>query len=269
MFENILVIAGAPRSGTSWLGQIIDSSPDVAYRMQPLFSYAFKDAVNADSTVQEYVDFFRDIYASDDAFLLQTKQRQAGIYPIFEKGQQASMLTIKMVRYHYLLQRMLHDFANLKVLSIVRHPCGVINSWLRAPREFPEGVDPRKEWRFGGCRNQGRKEEFFGFYKWKEVAHLYLDLRDQYPDQVCIVQYEELVSRPVSMTLWLFEFAGLRVTEQTLAFLKTCHATHQEDPYAVFKDKAVAEQWKLQLDPDIVREIIQNLKGTRLARFLA
>ena len=41
-FDRIISIHGVPRSGTSWLGQILDSSPKVRYKFQPLFSYAFK-----------------------------------------------------------------------------------------------------------------------------------------------------------------------------------------------------------------------------------
>jgi hypothetical protein len=48
-FDSIAVISGAARSGTSWLGQILDSSPDVAYRFQPFFAYAFKNFVDFDS----------------------------------------------------------------------------------------------------------------------------------------------------------------------------------------------------------------------------
>ena len=42
MYNKIILITGVARSGTSWIGQIIDSSPEVVYRFQPLFSYAFK-----------------------------------------------------------------------------------------------------------------------------------------------------------------------------------------------------------------------------------
>ena len=268
MFKRIVVVAGAPRSGTSWLGQILESSPSAVLRFQPLFAYAFKDVVNADSTREEYARFFEDIYASNDAFLLQTMRKEESAHATFEEATDPEYLAIKMVRYHYLLRRMLRDFENLKVVGIVRHPCGVINSWLRAPREFPKGADQRKEWRFGAYKNQGREEEFFGFYKWKEVAHLYLDLQEQYPDRMRIVQYEGLVYFPVRETLRFFKFVGLPFTQATSAFLETCHATHQEGTYAVFKDKSVAERWRSQLDPYIAREIVQDLVGTRLARFL-
>jgi len=39
MYKNIIGIIGAPRSGTSWTGQIFDSAPDVLYRMQPFYSW--------------------------------------------------------------------------------------------------------------------------------------------------------------------------------------------------------------------------------------
>ena len=33
--ERIVLLLGAPRSGTSWLGKIFDSHPDVLYRHEP------------------------------------------------------------------------------------------------------------------------------------------------------------------------------------------------------------------------------------------
>ena len=59
--ERIISINGVPRSGTSWLGQIINSSPDVAFRFQPLFSYTHKGALREDSSVMEIMKFYGDI----------------------------------------------------------------------------------------------------------------------------------------------------------------------------------------------------------------
>jgi len=269
MFKNIIAIAGVPRSGTSWLGQIIDSSPDVAFRTQPLFSYAFKDAVNEDSPREEYEAFFRAIYYSRDPFLLQTEKREKGLYPTFEKNANPRFLAFKTCRYQYVLPKMLQHFENLKLIGIVRHPCGAINSWLKTAKEFPKNAVPRNEWRFGACRNKGRPEEFFGYYKWKEVAHLYLDLQDRHPSRVDIIRYDRLVGRPYAESYGMFDFLGLEVTAQTEAFLEACHASHDEDPYSVFKAPSVKDKWEQELDPYIASEILQDLIGTRLERFLA
>ena len=268
MFQEIIAIAGVPRSGTSWLGQIVESSPDVAYRYQPLFSYAFKDAVNEDSSKAEYEKFFAGIYQSSDGFLLQTDMREAHQYPRFQKLESPSRLAFKEVRYLYLLPKMLYHFANLKLLGIVRHPCGVMNSWLQNPKEFPPGSDRATEWRFGACKNQGRPENFFGYYKWKEAAHLFLDLAEKHPERVLIVKYEALVDDPPGVTASLFEFLDLRWSEQTRAFLAQSNAIHEENAYAVFKNRAVKARWRTELDPAIVQEIHDDLAGTRLQSFL-
>jgi len=268
MFENIVVVAGVPRSGTSWVGQIVDSSPHTAYRFQPLFSYAFKGAVDADSGKKGFQKFFEGIYTSADAFLLQTDKRNDGLYPTFRKMGDPEYLAFKTCRYQYLLDKMLRHFGNLTLLGIVRHPCAVINSWLTNQSEFPEGADPRKEWRSGSCKNEGRMEEFFGFYKWKEVAHLYLDLAEKYPRKVKVIQYENLVDAPISTAQGIFDFLGLAFFEQTRSFLEACHSIHLESPYAVFKDRSVKDNWKSELDRHIAEEIIQDLTGTRLERFL-
>lgn len=268
MFKHVIIIAGVPRSGTSWLGQIIDSAPNVAYRFQPIFSYAFKDAVNMDSHGKDYERFYEGIYKSTDDFLLQTDKRKKGLYPTFEKKDNPECLAFKTCRYQYLLSKMLQYSGNLKIFGIVRNPCGVINSWLKNPKEFPSEANPREEWRFGSCRNQGRPEEFFGFYKWKEVAHLYFDLQEKYPNRVRIVKYEDLLDSPVEVSQSIFSFVNLEFTEQTNSFLEACHSVHKEGPYAVFKDKSVSEQWKSELDPYIVSEIKREIEGTRLEGFL-
>jgi hypothetical protein len=268
MLKQVIVIAGVARSGTSWLGQIIDSSPQVIYRFQPLFSYAFKDRVNEDSGKEEYADFFEEVYRSSDDFLLQTDKRKANLYPVFQKEDSPGRLAFKENSNLYLLPKMLEHFEELKLIGIIRHPCGALNSWLKNPREFPPDADPRQEWRFGACKNLGKPQNFFGFYKWKEVTHLFLDLRDKLPGQVHLVRYEELVNDPLGITRSMFDFLGLEFTQQTELFLKDSQSIHLDNPYAVFKDRSVQEKWRTELDPYIQSEVLNDLKGTRLEAFL-
>lgn len=267
MFEQIIAIAGVPRSGTSWLGQIIDSNPQVRYRYQPIFSYAFKDAVDEDSSKEEYIQFFYDIYKSRDDFLCQKDKKEKGLYPHFDKVEKPSVLAFKNVRYHYLLEDMLQYFDNLKVVGIVRHPCGVINSWLTTPKEFPADADPMEEWRYGECRNTG-PEEYWGFEKWKEVANFFLRLKEGYTGKFYLLKYAKLVENPVQNTQELFHFLGLGYTDQTHEFLLSCHERHDKDNYSVYKDKSVREKWRWQLDERIQEEIISEIKGTKLETFL-
>ncbi len=269
MIESIAVVAGVPRSGTSWLGMLIDSAPEVNYRFQPFFAYAFKNSVTVDSSPQEFAELMQRMDSHADEFLVQADKRAAGLYPTFAKNDPTTVLALKMCRYQYLIPTMLDHLPQLKLIGIVRHPCGVLHSWMNHPKEFPPGSDPLREWRFGECKNQGLEENFFGFYKWREIAHLYLDLAAKYPDRVQVMHYEALVADTEKHVQQMFDFLGLPVTEQTEKFVHDCHSSHQDSPYAVFKDPSVATHWRTELDPAIQRGVRLEVEGTVLERFLS
>lgn len=268
MFKQIVIIVGMPRSGTSWMSQIFDSSPSVRFRLSPLFSYAFKNAVDENSSFEEYKAIFDGAYLSQDDFMEQTRNRELGHYPTFnEKDAEPEFLVIKMTRFHYLIKTMLDYFENLKIVAIVRHPCGAINSWLATPKEFPQDADPMVEWRTGACRKTG-PEEFWGFEDWKAVTRLHMRLQREYPERFIIVQYEDFVDKPVGKTRELFKLLGLPYTRQTDGFLVESHSRHDEDTHATFKDPSVKDRWRTALHPQIQGEIIREIKNTDLERFL-
>lgn len=170
MDKPVIGIFGMPRSGTSFLGQIFDSSESVSYRLEPIFSYLLKNQIDEHSCKAQIMDFFeRCLVASDDAFMNQLDKRRSGSYPTFKK-QSNKKLVFKTTRFHHMLPRMMEQMEeDLKIVYIVRNPCAAINSWLRHPREFPQELDPLSEWRGGVCRKTAR-EEFWGFEDRKSVV---------------------------------------------------------------------------------------------------
>jgi hypothetical protein len=176
MFKQVVAIFGMPRSGTSWLGQIFDSAPEVCFRLEPIFSYAFKNQVDEFSTISDFDRFFKGIYCSDDKFMKQEEKRISGSYPSFQKDNNPNTLVFKTTRYHHILQNMMTMYPTVSVISIVRNPCGAINSWLNTPGEFPANASTDEEWRSGKCRKTD-KEEFWGFDDWKLVTRLHQDTR--------------------------------------------------------------------------------------------
>jgi hypothetical protein len=268
MYKEIVLLAGVARSGTSWLGQILDSSPDVAYRFQPLFSYAFKGFLNYNSSKKEYINFFEGIYDSQDVFLLQKDKRQTNQYPSFSKNMNPRILVLKENRYQYIFPKMISLFDHIKMIGIIRHPCAVVNSWIQNPKEFPPGSEVDKEWRFGACKNQGKEEEFFGFYKWREISNLYLDLSEKFPEKVCIIKYNDLVDRTENKVEQIFNFLKIEIEPQTKNFINECNSKHVDGPYSVFKNKKVKDRWRDELNKSIIDEIYFELESTRLEKFL-
>ena len=259
--KNVM-INGAPRSGTSWLGQIFNSSPVTSYRFQPLFSYAFKDHLTLNSTKSEITKFFNEVSVTDDDFILQTDQLRRKIHSEFQKDVPTHTV-MKHVRYHYLLKHILEISDDIKVIGIIRHPCGVINSWLKTPREFNPEWDI-SEWKHGSMKNKNQPGEYYGFEKWKETNSLFLKLHNQYPERFKIIQYDDLVKDRITTTQTIFDFVDLEMTNQTFDFLTKSQEKEIDDPDTAFRLSDVSERWKYELDTYIVNEIHNDLIGSEL-----
>ncbi|MFT5635026.1 MAG: hypothetical protein ACI89T_000457 [Cognaticolwellia sp.] len=265
--KNITYIAGVARSGTSWLGQIFDSAVNVNFRFQPLFSYEFKNKVNEDSSALEFEQLLVEMHDTATPFLTQEDKRSSGQYPNFPKNKVRDHLVFKENRYQNIIEPMMRKVPTMKLVAIIRNPNAALSSWMKNQKEFPAGSTPKDEWRYGDCKNQGH-EDFFGYYKWKEVANMYLDLADKWPDRVYLIKYEDLVNAPLLMTEEMFSFCDISMDKQTSDFLSLSTKSHDNSPYSVFKSKQVIDNWKSDFDPYITQEIFQDLQGTRLEKFI-
>ena len=270
LIQKVLMINGTPRSGSTWLGQIIDSSPDVRYKYQPLFSRSFRGQISLDSTKEDIERFFEDVYQFEDDFLDRENEKKKGIHQRFDvKNTDPSVLTLKHVRYHYLLPYLLKNIDNLSVCAIVRNPCGTINSWRKAPKEFRD-IDGRfeEQWYFAQQRDSFKPYEYFGFQKWKEATMIFLTIKKWFPERVHIVQYEKLMKNTMQVVNGLFKFFDLEITDQTTNFLNKSINEHNNDVYSVFKSNKKPDDWKNELDSGIINRIYSELKDTQFEQFL-
>jgi hypothetical protein len=264
-----IAIHGVPRSGTSWIGEIINSSPNTLYRFQPLFSYALKDYLTIASTSDEIAEFFDALTECEDTFINQKEKRKNNEFPIFKKGK-ITYIAYKEVRYINILFNLMRRADDVKLCGIIRNPCSVINSWLRAPREFRAdlGWSETEEWRYALKKNLNKPEEYNGFEKWKEAANTFLELKKKYPKRVYIIKYGDMLLDPHAETEKLFSFVGLNVTAQTIEFLENSTKIANKSAYSVYRKNQKDNNWKKSLNDSISSEIISDLRGTHLEEFL-
>jgi hypothetical protein len=268
-FKQILAVHGTPRSGTTWVGQIIDSSPEVRYKYQPLFSESFKDRIWVRSSKEDILRTFEEIYNKKDEFLDRKKQKHQGIHKRFsKKDSKPDYLAVKHVRYHYLIPHLLKTLNNILVIGIVRHPCGVLNSWRKAPREFLPQHDFRKNWRFAEDRTDFKPEEYYGFHKWKELTKMFLEMEKRFPNRFYLIRYENLVKYPLEESQKLFDFCNLFFSKQSEKFLNESITFFNDDIYSVYKGGKKVDDWKDEMDEDIIQTISEELEGTEFQRFL-
>lgn len=261
-----IIITGMPRSGTSWLGQIVNSDPCVAFRTEPLFSYKFKNLLNVKSSCKEVNDFSDSLLDVDDSFILQKANQSTGYYPTFEKGHPTT-IAYKTTRHHELLEKYLDCLNGLNIVAIVRHPCGAINSWFKSYREFnKKGCQQSRDWRDGGCRNN-EVGEYWGFDDWLKTTTLFVELSNSNKN-FHLLKYGDLVAKPLDVVAELFTTLGIDLHPQSVDFLSNSHSRHDDDPYSVYKDISVVHRWKDELNPAIADEILEISRENGLSCFL-
>lgn len=262
-----LIITGMPRSGTSWLGQLINSSPVVSFRTEPLFAYRFKNSINAESSSKDINTFFNNLIEIDDDFILQKDKLQEGVYPQFEKTA-ADVLAFKTTRHFELLERYMNSVEELNIVAIIRHPCAVINSWFKSYREFEKkGCEQQRDWRSGGCR-KNEIGEYWGFDDWLVSTKLFLQLAENYPN-FHIIRYSDVVNNTEQSVQQLFSKLELEYTQQPQSFIHASHQRHDDDPYSVFKRKSVLNSWQNVLDNTIAETIERETQINKLDFFLS
>lgn len=254
-----IAIHSVPRSGSTWLGAIFDSHPNVTYKLQPLFSYALKGFLTPQSSKYDIENFFNKLEGYVDDFMDQKEGKERGIIPIFEKCC-SSAVVYKEVRYHNILENLLYRHPSVKVVGLIRNPLSVISSWLKAPKEFrlEQGWTANDEWRFARKKNLDKPEEYNGFEKWKEVAHLFDILAVKFPNRFCLINYSDLLENTVDSVDKLFSFCGLSVPQQTLDFLVSSTMSQQKDAYSVYRSKKKDDDWKLNLPSNIAYDILND-----------
>jgi len=261
-------ISGMPRSGTTWLSQILASSPDVRLKFCPLFSYEFKNALNENSSADDWSKLFREVYHTNSDYLDQNYLRNQGLVPTFlDKNENPHNLILKSTRFHNLIPNILRLDDQIRFVHIVRHPCATIHSWLTNRNEFPQHANPMEEWRSGVCRKTG-PGEFWGFDDWKKVTAQALQLEKLYPERFKVLRYEDLVEETRKSTKNLFDYFDITYKKQTDDFIGLSRSRHDKNKRSVFKKSEINMDWVTMLHPSIVSACIEELRGTMLEQFL-
>jgi hypothetical protein len=254
-----IAVFGVPRSGTSWLGEILNSHQEVLYRYQPLFSHGHKGKLHDRSTGEEIDAFFEEIRYSTDEFALRGGAFHQD-YPIFLKSESPKCIAFKETRYLNIIPNLLEQANSLLLIGILRHPIEVLHSWMNAPKEFAPNWDIRSEWRDAPLKNQNRPEEYYGYHRWKEAYFSFSELEARFPSTFKMVRYSTLRANTIKTTEEIFSFCGLGMSAQIIDFIEESSKRHDENPYSVFRSRAGKEGWKRELPKDIIYEIERDLE---------
>lgn len=249
-----VAIFSVPRSGSTWLGQIFNSHPEVLYRFQPNMAYTFPLTLGTHSTRAEIESFYKELCKTDDPFTTARISVSGKPNPAFNKTTPTTVV-FKEVHYIGIVENLIRN-SGTQVIGLVRSPLATLYSWSKAPREFHPDWDLQKEWMDAPRKNQDDPRNYFGYRKWKEVLQFFLRLEKQYPDRFLLLQYERLLAHTEETVENAFRFCHLEPDPQTRAFLDQAGSKDERnDTYSVFRTKKDDRAWETDL-PAYIREAI-------------
>lgn len=304
---SAILIAGAPRSGTSWLGKIFDSHPDVLYRFEP--DWFDPDSVlinndlirwnmgrwiaNRDPRAAGKRPFFPKSWQTTPARMLralviyaEAAASRSGLayWPAPDFGAiDRARAVVKTVKLRDGLGAFAEACPEGRAVLILRHPCGQVASLARGNRDgkfvlAEPGTDmPFDEYRtVVFASRHGLDEPAFqrlpnaAKYAWSWRAFsetAFASIEGQ--SNARVVVYEELCGNPIEQSRALLTFAGLSWHEQTETFLT--RSTQHDGPagyYAVERNSIeAAERWRKEMAPEDQETVRAVVRESPLARY--
>lgn len=136
--SDTILIAGTPRSGTTWIMELLNTLPHYKTIFEPLNPYWFPDITQIGFNSRPYVPVDEE-WVEGRVYLNQVLSGRLyhplDTYPFKPKmlwySLFASKLIVKFVRLNRLLPWVSKNFSLKHMFFIIRHPCATISSQLK------------------------------------------------------------------------------------------------------------------------------------------
>jgi hypothetical protein len=275
MDAQLFFVGGAPRSGTTWLQQILDAHSDICCRGEGLFQHDLADPLHAliaqrrQAIERKNLEIFRHTggyplpEGEDAEFLLGTAILQALHRQTEGKAYRA--VGEKTPENVFLFPRLKALFPAAKFVGIVRDPRDVLASAWHFFRGATAGKDEEAE----KTAYVTTAAAVIG-----DGARNMITLQDRYPGDSMIVTYEALHHTPTAIVSRLFQFLdvpdGDAIVNECLA--RTAFAAQTggrmqgEEATRAFHRKGVIGGWEATLTPDMNALVLREL-GWMFPRF--
>ncbi|HMU63896.1 MAG TPA: sulfotransferase [Nitrosomonas sp.] len=253
--KKLIIICGMPRSGTTWLGKIFDSHPEILYRHEPdaggklnllpLFTEAwveeelkfikqFISELESHTRVNQVSKFpiFKKIRESDIHFqvrkayltALKIASRYFGNFSAYEMLPNQSDMTIvwksieSLGRMPIMAQAVQELGIEAYFIHIIRHPCGQLNSTLRGQAKQV----------FTGNYNAAEDEPLFKLLASSSQAQLY---------ELTVSQFQQMNAEQRLTWRWaLMNDFALRLMENKPNYFKVRYEDICQEPELTTKE---------------------------------
>jgi hypothetical protein len=311
-----VLLVGLPRSGTTWVGKIFDSHPSTLYLHEPDSAVPMTELPLIAARLAAELDpaELRGVLARTMSIRV---TRVAGSLPRFKKAYRGPVLdwihrrlafgakvcsrflgefnlpdlvrespeypvrvvwkSIESVGRIALIARLL---PHLRIIHILRHPCGWMASQTRGHHKFQFSGDRHDWWRFDllaatePAQRRGLSAASFDtmsdlerdvwcWVLWNENG---AETGEHLPN-IMTTLYEDICAAPLEQSRRMFDFALLDWNTQTESFIRRSVSVHRNEYYSVFRDPSIAaNQWRRNVSQEDLRVVESIMQQSKLGR---
>lgn len=192
---KINVILSMPRSGSSFLSQLIEADKTTVLRLSPFFSYKFREMSYSISSPCDVKEWCEALVASNDAFVCQTDRKTSGEYPNIEKCNNRRVLYIKDTRNFFDYIRLFFISPDINLIFLSRKLSSQLSSWILSPEW--KGMDYTSQSMLNANARKiledNPRDEYWGIADHFYFQRLMKDCIGKFPERCVHIQYEDLV----------------------------------------------------------------------------
>ena len=318
--KQTVLLVGLGRSGTTWVGKIFDSHPNTLYVHEPdnwfktlplpLISppgyqteFNFTEYTQSLYTVsipkvvgklpyfpKQYNNAFQNVLIKFNTYLSKFIAKISIKIPIKRfispKKRSRTILVWKSIESLGRLDLFRKSEAQIKIIHIVRHPCGYISSILRGERNKVFDSDFETSSDYGVFEMLAKTNEALHYkldldsfkkmsalerlsWRWILINEKAINDAKDYNDYL-LLKYEDLCGNPVEKTKELYSFSNLSWNTQTESFVGKSTSTNNEQYYSIYKDpNHAAMKWKTELSADEIKIIMDIVNNSNLKHLYA
>lgn len=264
-YKNSIFLVGSGRSGTTWISSIINYDNEYRYIFEPF--YPLENKINTDLSGR----YFRvESQASDYFYQLEdifTGKIRSPWIDRFNQKLISNKRLIKEIRAHLLLKWIHHNFPEMPIILLLRHPYAVVSSklaigwgsYLKNLLKQPELVDdflyPFKE-KIESLTTDFEKHIFY----W--CIENYVPLKQFSYGEIHVAFYENFCVSPQEEIEKLFSFLGKNFDDTVFNNLKKPSAMSRKES-AIVTGSNVLSSWEKRLSYEQLQtaDEILNLFG--------
>ena len=266
--SKTIIIAGTPRSGTTWLVRILEKLLHYRVINEPFFpghvreyTFEFEKYLRPGDADPAFRSFVERVLKGDlrNAWVDQSNRS------LIARGR-----IVKEVRAHFCLKWIRENFPNVPIVYILRHPCAVVHSWERFGWGKPDMQSLSQE-----LLLKDHLEPYIDAFEQAQTtsakiafvwcAEQLVPLRTMNVADWVVTSYEDLLQNADGEVHKIMKYVfgdGYTKTE-TKAPASIISESARTDS-AILTNRNPLDSWKTDLNPQQIEEVVAMLRRFRL-----